>query len=356
MKKLILSLMLAFVGMIGANAQVVDNGRGVDNWYVTGGVGTNVWNNSTSWLHAHNGLNAGKNTWEVAPLYVDLSVGKYFTPYIGAELNGTAMFNALGAEPNFVDAHHVAGNLVFNLSNIVAGYNGKRHPLEIEALVGMGWYHVYRTQTPELRATYLEKGKAGDASFNDNTIRGAVRVNYNVSKNWAIYVMPEYLSTMEISTRNTDMCGHGVNVYAGVKYRIPSKRGDFPYVSLYDQAEVDRLNAEINDLRADLAKKPREVVIDRTELIGNAYTVFFDKGSYSVDDITAIANALKKSDKPITIVSSTSPEGSESLNAELGINRAEAVKNALVKAGINANRIIIDNTYDKKRNVSIILK
>lgn len=368
MKKIIMMLTLIMGLVVSANAQtaIVDNGTAKDNWYVAGGVGTNVWNNTTYWLHAHDGWGLGKNTWETTPLHINLSVGKYFTPYVGAEVDGTAMFNVGGLESCFVDAHHISGNVVVNLSNIIAGYNGKRHLFDVEALVGMGWYHTYSKGT-----SWLGNGKDGnDPSFNDNTVRGAIRANLNVSKNWSVYVMPEYVSAMEISTQSTDMCGMGVNVSIGAKYRIPSKRGNFPLRKLYDQGEIDRLNTTINTLQnenANLAKANADLAETIKKLIAeggkvkvettNVGTVLFACGKSDVTDgsIADVVKALKNSKGTITLTGNTSPEGGEALNKQLASERAAAVKAALIANGIDASRIAVKNNYDEQRSVVITL-
>ena len=62
-----------------------------------------------------------------------------------------------------------------------------------------------------------------------------------------------------------------------------------------------------------------------------------------------------KTDASITIVGSTSPEGSEKFNRNLALARANAVKDALVKAGVDKDRITVTNAYGKQRNATIIL-
>ena len=56
-------------------------------------------------------------------------------------------------------------------------------------------------------------------------------------------------------------------------------------------------------------------------------------------NIYDIANALKDVDGTIKVTGYASTEGSTKYNKELSLKRAVAVKNALIKAGVDASKI-----------------
>ena len=89
--------------------------------------------------------------------------------------------------------------------------------------------------------------------------------------------------------------------------------------------------------------------------IDNSYTILFEQGKSTVKDITSIVNALKQNNKNITIIGNVSPEGSEEVNKALALARAKSVRNALIKAGISADRITITNEYANQRRATIIV-
>ena len=359
MKKIIFMLTLLMGIIASANAQtaIVDNGTAKDNWYVGVGVGTNVWNDVTSWALFNTKSNVvdGKTNswWRTQPFYANVTVGKMMTPYLGAEVDYALGLNFRGY-PKFIDSHNLTGNAVVNLTNVVMGYNGKRRVFEVELLGGVGWVHNF------------SNGDDSDLM----SVRGALRGNVNVGKNLAITITPEYI-WLPKNVGEGVISKQGVNLSVGLKYRIPSKRGNFPLRKLYNQSEIDELNATIKTLQTtndNLAKANAELSATIKELIAkgnkvvihtdNVNTVFFEQGKSDVDnaDIASIVKALKDSNGSIVLTGTTSPEGGEKLNKALGVSRANAVKKALVANGIDAERIVIKNDYNNQRSVVITIE
>ena len=62
----------------------------------------------------------------------------------------------------------------------------------------------------------------------------------------------------------TTPLNHEVNVYIGATYRFKSNKGNFPMMKLYSDAEVESLNAAINELRVKNSelesRKPVEII------------------------------------------------------------------------------------------------
>lgn len=359
MKKIIMMLALVMGFAVSANAQtaLVDNGTTKDNWYVGVGVGTNVWNDVNSWTLFNTKTSNGNSWWRTQPVHANVTVGKMITPYVGAEVDYLGVFN-LENSKTFLDAHNLTGNVVFNVSNLLAGYHGHRRCFELELLGGAGWVHEFDSE--------FAKGSTGGNAL---SVRGALRGNVNVSKNVAVTVTPEYLWLPKQFTMSGEF--QGVNLSVGVKYRIPTTRGNFSLKQLRNQSELDALNATIQSLQhtnAELARVNAELEETIKQLLAEGHKVsvktqslgsyYFDKGKYDVDvnKVAGLVKALKDTNGSIVLTGTTSPEGSESFNKTLAEKRANAVKDALVANGIEASRIKVKNNYEAKRSVVILVE
>lgn len=336
-----------------ANAQsnYAGSSKFFDNWSVTlqGGV-------ATSFSNFFSGHTA------TAPIVV-IGTDKYINPWFGVGIEGRTLIgtghghvdgicysdvpNAYNTHTAF-DAVNVSAYAKFNIINMF-NYNGKRHFFEPVIYVGPGWGH--QTCSNSFDRNYL-------------TFRSGAELNFNLGKEraWAITVNPSVVWG-DINNGKL-MKSHGYfEATAGVVYHFKTSNGTHSINKINVKALNDKVNylyAENEDLKhqtkqlADsLSKKPKIVTVTEFDTTDNSYSVSFDKGSSKVGDVTKIAEALKKTTGTITIVGSTSPEGSEKLNKKLATARAEAVKKALVKAGIKESRIIVNNNYENQRRATI---
>ena len=356
MKKFIfmITLLMGMVFSVNAQSTLVDNGTIKDNWYVGVGVGTNVWNDVNSWtlFNAKTSSVGGKNNswWRTQPLNVNVTVGKMFNPYLGAEIDYAMIFN-LHNQWKFMDAHNLTANAVLNLSNIIGGYNGVRRAVEFEFIGGAGWYHNFNY----------------GVDMNGMTVRGAIRTNINIGKSMALTITPEYIWVYKKFVGNNTSV-QGVNLSVGLKYRIPSSRSGFPKKELRNYALEKELNDKINSLNETVSTQAKSIadLSETVKILSEKSTkdstvttsipsIAFKKGSSVLDasQVAAVANILKTTNGKITLVGNTSPEGTEAFNKKLASARAEAVKKALVDEGVDASRITIANDYANQRSVTI---
>ena len=109
------------------------------------------------------------------------------------------------------------------------------------------------------------------------------------------------------------------------------------------QKNLNDANATIEVMHDSLTKA--NTLIKTKEITKMVYPkVQFKKGtakieSTSMANIYDIADALKDVDGTIKVTGYASTEGSTRYNKELSLKRAVAVKNALIKAGVDGSKI-----------------
>lgn len=354
MKK-IATLFLIGTAMFSANAQKTVQGSGFfDNWslgLVGGGISPTTHSDFFKDMRATYGV----------------ELGKQITPVFGLGVQFTAT-NNVSASKTVFDASNLSLLGKFNLSNLFCGYNGEPRVFEVEAVAGAGWGHHY-----------YNAGLSSDKNY--FTSKYGLNFNFNVGelKAWTISFRPSIVYNMENAGHSVftsyNVNNSAIELLAGLTYHFKNHNNGRHYMTLlraYDQAEVDGLNAKINDLRAQLNERDAEVerqnnqiadlqqqlndcrnqapVVQTQTVTKNTnsleQTVTFRQGKSVIDasqlpNVERVATFMRNHPKSTVMIKGyASPEGSAEINAKIATARAEAVKTILVnKYKINANRI-----------------
>lgn len=292
-----------------------------------------------------------------------LGIGKQLTPFFGMGVEAMTSINTTASKTAF-DNTNVSLLTSVNLSNLFAGYWGTPRLFEIETVAGLGWLH------------YAQNGN-GDR----NSISSKLGLNFNFNlgeaKAWTIGIKPALVYDLNAcGERNVGFNANRAawEITAGLKYHFRCSNGKhhISFAKLYDQAEVDALNEQVNNLRqtnvdqeaeltaanqrnAELeqqlaACKNQGPVIVTDTITSHKKTlesvVTFRQGGVSVvasqtPNVERIATYLKNHEKAtVSIKGYASPEGKAEVNARIAQQRADAVKSLLVKRyKIAENRI-----------------
>ena len=321
-----------------------------------------------------NGYKYGSPSFSTFTPEVGVRVGKNFTTVFGLAVDATAYMNVVENhttdQKTFIDATNISLLGTANLMNLFAGYNGQPRAFEIIALGGFGWGHTYGVDEKE---NQLTSKVALDFAY-----------NFGADKQFQLYLEPSLTyGTEGFFCSNKDCYNTGDMKYnlnksmfaakVGFNYKFANSNGkhNFAVEQLRDQAEIDGLNAKINDLRSTIAQneaacnqklaakdaeiaklknalaecenKPVQVVKNTANL---QPTVVFGQGKSNVEksqeaNVSLIANYMKNhKDAKVKISGYASPEGNAELNQKLSEARANAVKDVLVKKyKISADRI-----------------
>ena len=169
-----------------------------------------------------------------------LGIGKQLTPFFGMGVEAMTSINTTASKTAF-DNTNVSLLTSVNLSNLFAGYWGTPRLFEIETVAGLGWLH------------YAQNGN-GDR----NSISSKLGLNFNFNlgeaKAWTIGIKPALVYDLNAcGERNVGFNANRAawEITAGLKYHFRCSNGKhhISFAKLYDQAEVDALNEQVNNLR-----------------------------------------------------------------------------------------------------------
>jgi outer membrane protein OmpA-like peptidoglycan-associated protein len=417
MKKFMIALAIASLGTVAANAQsrVFAQNSFWSNWFVQVGVDMSLANPSQASEWFDNVFPNGKS------FGVDVAVGKWFSPSLGLRAkvqwengllenkhqNFKGNYNPYQWVPNYDAGGYgmVAGDVMFNLSNLICGYNESRVWNFIPYLgAGVLRSFEYQEYTPALRTGIENTWKLGkrvnifldvdytwttgafvggndvhsvehaDPANHHGILQTELGVQFNLGKtNWDEAISPAEYERMK------------------AEYEAKIRQYEAEIAKL--RADNDRLKKELDKLKADYKKlqdendalKKQIAALQqqgnqgdnmvsggqssRTVFAGTATSVFFERNSSEINsekdmvNLKSIAEVAKAnpSMKIRVVGSADSATGTPEINQRLSENRAATVAQALVDMDVE-NEIIQearggiaesdDNTLDRRVVVS----
>ena len=359
MKKLV--LMLAAASMAASvSAQTVAESKTFDNIYVgiNGGVATKT--TGHKWLSDLD-PNAG------------LRIGRYFTPVFGLAIEGNAYFSnkPWGSTGTVVRATNASLLGTVNLSNWFGGYKGEPRTFEVSALYGLGWMHVFTNNKAFEAATSENRNRMTSKAALDFAF------NFGSAKQFQFYVEPSInfaflgqarkhqviatgnpLNPVNVAEHDTydyktasqagqpayNINNSFVQLNAGLVYKFANSNGthNFTIVTPRDQAEIDALNAQINELRnrkpevitKEVVKEVPSVKVKELSVSDLVFVTFAQGKSNLTREAKAALNNVKEGSH-VQVVGTASPEGSKEINDRLSQARADVVANYLKSRGVN---------------------
>ena len=358
MKKLV--LMLAAASMAASvSAQTVAESKTFDNIYVgiNGGVATKT--TGHKWLSDLD-PNAG------------IRIGRYFTPVFGLAVEGNAYFSnkPWGSTGTVVRATNASLLGTVNLSNWFGGYKGEPRTFEVSALYGLGWMHVFTNNKLVKAATENQRNRMTSKAALDFAF------NFGSAKQFQFYVEPSINFAFLGQSKSKELVATGnplapvavadhqeygykaasqagqpayninnsfVQLNAGLVYKFKNSNGthNFTIVTPRDQAEIDALNAQINELRnrkpevitKEIVKEVPSVKVKEFTVSDLVFVTFAQGKSALTKEAKAALNNVKEG-VHVQVVGTASPEGSKELNDRLSQARADVVANYLKGRGV----------------------
>ena len=362
MKKIFAILAVCAV-CVSASAQqpVYEKGKFFDNWSIgaDGGINTNLYN----W-HKGGGELGVQLTKATNPV-----VSFEFSTQLGLDdiaWKGDANSWAIGSPYNkkHISTINAIASTKINLMNWIGGYKCEPRLFEVQARGGVGYLR------------YVADEKQGNSAV----LKVGLDFDFNLgeAKAWTVSLRPAILTDIigaGLYRDANEEFGKGLfstmQLTAGLTYHFKNSNGNH-YINCvrpYDQSEIDALMANINALREEydksaarirqledeLAKKPKEVVVEKKVTETKVQTkeehsleclVYFGQGKTTISpaqlpNVERIATFMKNNkNSKVVIYGYASPEGNAEVNERIANQRAEAVQKLLVnKYKISADRI-----------------
>ncbi len=320
------------------------------NWFIQVGGEWNAWYSDQE--HGKNLPISPFKKFRSSPSAA-IAIGKWFTPGIGlrTKLQGIWGKTVIDENSRSNKYWNLNEHVLFNVSNMLCGYNPNR-VWNVIPFLGGG---LGRSMSHDLYAMNLSVGVL-------NTFRVSNKVAINVELGWNRFeedMDGTFGNTVQDAKVNRGWEDKDNLLYAelGLTFNLGkatwNKTPDVDALKALSQAQMDALNAQLNDAAAENARlknmlanqQPAETKTIR-EFVTTPVSVFFniDKTNIASQkdlvNVQAVAKYAKENNSNINVVGyADSATGSVSRNQWLSDKRAETVANELVKMGISRDRI-----------------
>jgi OOP family OmpA-OmpF porin len=354
MKKLL--IVLAMCGLtMGASAQEtttdpvqkysVATNSFWSNWFIQVGADWNAYYSNEE--HGQGLSHSPFKSFRAMPGF-SVAVGKWFTPGLGLRTK----FQGVWGRQVYDDVKHTRHmwtlneNVLFNLSNMLYGYNPER-VWNFVPFLGGG---INRNCSDNNYAMNLSFG-----ILNTFRVSNKVGINFELGWNYA----EEDFDGISAGKGNRIWEGKDNRLYAevGLTFNLGKatweKTPDVDAIKALSQSQIDALNAQLNDANAEnarlknlLAEKKNEAPASVKNYSNAPMSVFFNINKAKVAsrkdlvNVKGLADYAKENNVNLVVTGyADSATGSAAYNQKLSERRAETVANELVKMGVSRDQI-----------------
>ena len=311
------------------------------NWFIQGGA---QW--SAFYTSAEHGLGLSRSPFKSfrSNPQASIAIGKWFTPGIGLRTKVSGIWGK--ANDQSFKYWNAQEQVLFNLSNMLCGYNPDR-VWNVVPFAGAGFARNCDAKT---YAMALSVGLL-------NQFYVSRKVAINLELGWNRYEN-DFMSTNIVNNGERGWDSHDNSLYAEVGLTVNlgkatwNKVPDVDAIKALSQAQIDALNAQLNDANAEnarlkklLAEKSNETPAVK-ELVHTPVSVFFNINKSKIAskkdlvNVQALAKyAVDNNSKLVVTGFADSATGKPAYNQALSEKRAATVADELVKMGVSRDNI-----------------
>lgn len=282
-------------------------------------------------------------------------VAKQITPSFGLGVEGAWGVNTSSSKTAF-DSQYVGVYGTYNLMNAFGGYQCAQRPFWIDAVVGTGWGHEYVNGPGDTNSLNAKAGLNFNFALNDK-ISLAVKpdVNWRIAGEGKAVRFDARRANFELMAGITYNFGPGFECVvcppdlsgelALANERINELRAGV-VAAAADLAASNAANAALQAQLAAALSQPAQVKVVSDTTFSSVRFVFFRIGQSKVSadqlpNVEMIADYMKHNPESTVVIKGyASQDGNLEFNERLAKNRAESVKDVLIKKyGVKADRI-----------------
>ena len=314
------------------------------NWFIQAGADWNAFYSNEE--HGAGLSRSPFKSFRSAP-GLSVAVGKWFTPGLGLRTKLSGIWGRTVIDENKHSNKYwtLNENILFNLSNMIYGYN----PTRVWNFIPFAGGGISRNCDYNCYAMNLSAG-----ILNTFRVSNKVAVNFELGWNWAENDFDGV--TSGVNNRGWDSHDNKLYAEVGLTFNLGkgtwSKTPDVDAIKALSQSQIDALNAQLNDANAEnarlkklLAEKPKEAPAVK-ELVHTPVSVFFNINKSKVAskkdlvNVQALAKyAVDNNSKLVVTGFADSATGKPAYNQALSEKRAETVADELVKMGVSRDNI-----------------
>lgn len=258
-------------------------------------------------------------------------------------------------------------DIMANLTNLFRGRYVEHNRFDVIPFVGLGVIHAFNNKLTTPKYSFF-------------AVKVGVRLNFNITDNWAIFLEPQATATeREFDGYGGTALGDGVaNLGLGIQYTFNKRYNTLSNIVQLTADEIDKLNRKVNDNRylidnQQAILEKQQNLLERlqkccdenrtpvtTTIVQNTgwmpEYVRFALDSYKIESseqhkIFEVADYLKRNEnsKILLIGYADRKTGNPPYNMKLSQRRVDAVAAELKRLGVNPNRIISEWRGDKEQ-------